>query len=140
MGVSVRPAHGGEGWIRLALMAGRDTSATAAVAFVGGFGARFFEAVSQNGFGMCGRPAIGKHLFELAILGVEPHQKFSNIRPRFNPMSFCTGQDRVQYCRPWSGIFTPQEQPVLTPDRLVAQRPFAHVVVDRQPSVRRVTP
>jgi hypothetical protein len=30
-------------------MAGRDTSATTAVTFVGGFGTRFFETVSQDG-------------------------------------------------------------------------------------------
>jgi hypothetical protein len=67
--------------------------------------------MSQYGFGMCGRPAIGKHLFELGVLSMEPHQKFSNIRPRFNTMSFRAGQDRVQHGCPRSGIFTPQEQP-----------------------------
>jgi len=83
---------------------------------------------------------FGKHLFELGILGMQLHQKFSNIRPRLNPMSFRAGQDRVQHGCPRSGIFTPQEQPVLTPDRLVTQRSFAHVVVDCQPTVCRGTP
>jgi hypothetical protein len=96
--------------------------------------------MSQNGFGMCGGPAIGEHLFELGILGMQSYPKFANIRPRFNPMSFRAGQNRVQHGCPWSGIFAPQEQPVLTPDRLVTQRSFAHVVVDCQPSVCRVTP
>jgi hypothetical protein len=51
-------------------MAGQGTASTAAVAFVGGFGTRLFEAVSQHGFGMRRSPAIGKHLFEPGIVGV----------------------------------------------------------------------
>jgi hypothetical protein len=49
---------------------------------------------------MCGGPAIGEHLFEAAIVSVSPQQEFSNVGPRFNTMSFGTGQDRGQHGRP----------------------------------------
>ncbi len=92
----------------------------AAVAFVGGFGAGLFEAVSQHGFGVLSGPAIGKHLFELGIAGVQSHQKFSNIRPRFEAMSFRAGQDRVQHRRPRSCVLAAEKEPILAPDGLMA--------------------
>ena len=83
-------------------MAGRDTSATAAVTFVGGFGTRFFETVSQDGFRMCDGPAIGKHLFELAILGVLWERGASTVRqvqqglPRRREMGYTTALKLLQ--------------------------------------------
>ena len=91
-----------------------------AVAFVGGFGAGLFEAVSQHGFGVLSGPTIRKHLFESGIAGVQSHQKFSNICPRFDPVSFRAGQDRVQDGRSRSCILAAEKEPILASDCLMA--------------------
>ena len=101
-------------------MAGEGTSATSAVAFAGCFGAGFVEAVGQHDFGMLGGPMIGKHLFESGIAAVQSHQKFSNLRPRLDAMSFRAGQDRVQHRRPRSCLLAVEKEPILAPDCLMA--------------------
>ena len=79
-------------WLSVLIREG--SAALPAGTFVGGFGARLFEAVSQYGFGVLGGPTIGKHVFQSRLVGVQPHEKLSNIRPRFEAMSFRAGQDR----------------------------------------------
>src|SRR5882672_1811524 len=54
-------------------------------------------------------------------------------------MALGAGEDREQDGRAGSGMLAAQEQPVFSPDRLVTQRPFTDVVVDRQPTILRVT-
>ena len=83
-------------------LAPASTRGCSAVAFAGYFGAGFVEAVGQHGFGVLGGPTIGKHLFESGIAGVQSHQRFSILRPRFEAMLFLAGQDRVQHRGPAS--------------------------------------
>jgi hypothetical protein len=103
-----------------------------------GPGSEFIKPVAENGFGMCCRPAIGQHFLQMWILRMQAEKKFAHIGPRFNAMALRTGQDRAEYSRPRPGIFTAQEEPVLSADGLVPQRPLAQVVVDGQAAVVRV--
>jgi hypothetical protein len=42
-------------------------------------------------------PRIGKHLFEaLGVCASYSKDKFSNVRPQFDAMTICAGQDRLQ--------------------------------------------
>ena len=69
-------------------------------------------------------PTIGKQVFESLVVGVQSHEKFSDVCPGLNAMTLCAGQDRVQDCRPWTRILAADKQPILAADRLVTQRSF----------------
>ena len=103
----------------------------ASLTFLRGFGAGFLEAVLQDRFGMLDCPTIWQHRFELAVLGVQTDEKVAHVNPWLDAMSLRTGKDRVQHCGTRATVRTAQEQPVLPSDRLMSQRAFGCVVVDR---------
>ena len=84
---------------------------------------------------MIGRPLVGQHLIETRIVVVQAQQQFTQVGPRFDPVTLGAGEDREQDGRARPGLLAAQEQPVFSPDRLVTERSFADVVVDRQPTV-----
>src|SRR4051812_16863687 len=103
------------------------------------FATRFFESVVEHGFGVLGCPLVGEHLIETWIVVVQAQQQLTQVGPRFNTMALGTGEDREQDGRAGPGVLTAQEQPVFSPDRLVTQRSFADIIVDRQPTILRIT-
>ena len=54
-------------------------------------------------------------------------------------MALGAGEDREQDGRAGPSLLTAQEQPVFSSDRLVTQRSFADIIIDRQPTILRVT-
>ena len=85
------------------------SATTSAVARDGRFGARLFQAVGQHGLGMPCRPKIGEHVLESFVICVQSHEKFTYVRPRFDAMTLCARQDRVQHCRSRAGVLTPEK-------------------------------
>jgi len=110
------------------------------VAFRGGFGARFVETVGQDRLRVLRRPTIRKHVFQPRVLRMETQQQVPDVGPRFQPMAFRTGQDRVQDRRSRSRLGASYEEPVLPADGLMTERSFRGVVVDGQATVRGIAP
>ena len=42
---------------------------------------------------MIGSPAIGQHLIEMRIIGMQTYEEFTEVGPWLNPMAFGPGQD-----------------------------------------------
>src|SRR3954469_23280788 len=84
-------------------------------------------------------PLVREHLIKTWIVVVQAEQQFTQVGPRFNTMALGAGEDREQDGRAGPGLLTAQEQPVLSPNRLVTERSFADIIVDRQPTILRVT-
>ena len=84
---------------------------------------------------MIGCPAIGQHLIETRIVVVQAQEEFTQVGPRLDPMTLGAGEDREQDGRARPGLLAAQEQPILPANRLVPERSFTDVVVDRQPTV-----
>ena len=112
---------------------------TAATTPICRFATRFFESVVEDGLGLTNCPLVGEQLIETWIVVMQAQQQFTQIGPWFDPMTLGAGEDREQDGRAGPGLPTAQEQPVFSPDRLVTECPFADVVVDRQPTILRVT-
>ena len=112
---------------------------TAATTPSGRFATGFFEPVVEHGLGMLDCPLVGEHLIETWIVVVQAEQQFTQIGPRFDAVTLGAGEDREQDGRARPGLLAAQEQPVFSPDRLVTERSFADVIVDRQPTILRVT-
>ena len=112
---------------------------TATIASSGRFAAGFFEPVGEHGFGVMGGPLVGQHLVETRIVVVQAEQQLAQVGPRLDPVTLGPGKDREQNGRPRPGLPASQEQPILAADRLMPERSFTDVVVDRQSTVRRVT-
>jgi hypothetical protein len=112
---------------------------TAATTPSGRFATGFFEPVVEHGFGVLDCPLVREHLIESWIIIVEAEQQFTQVGPRFNPVTLGASEDRKQDGRAGPGLLAAQEQPVFSSDRLVTERSFADVVVDRQPTILRVT-
>ena len=100
-----------------------------------GFGARFVEAVVEDGLGMRRGPAVRQHLLQAQIVRMQAEQKVADVSPRLDAMTLRTGQDRVQHGRPRPRRFAAQEEPILSANGLVPKGPLAHVVVDRQTTI-----
>jgi len=83
---------------------------------------------------MIGRPAIGQHLIETRIVGMQAQEEFTQVGPGLDPVTLRPGENREQDGRAWSRLLAAQEQPILPANGLVPERSFAHIVVDRQPS------
>ena len=75
---------------------------------------------------------------EPRIVRMQAEEKVPYIAPGLDPMTLRAGQDRAQHRRPRPRGLAAQEEPVLSADRLVSKRSFAHVIVDRQTTVFRV--
>ena len=48
----------------------------------------------------CG-PAIGQHLLQACVIGMEPEQKVVYVDPWLKAMTLCTRKDRVQHGGSW---------------------------------------
>ncbi len=77
-------------------------------------------------------PAVGQHLFQTLVICVEAEQKVVNVGPGLDAMTLGTCKDCVQHGCSWPRGFTSQEQSILAANGLMAKRPLADVVVDRQ--------
>ncbi len=95
--------------------------------------------MGQDGLGVLGGPTIGEQFFPLGIVSMGSQEDLAEIPPRFEAMTLCSGENRVQHGGPWSRLFTAQEQPILASDRLMPKRSLRGVVVDREAAVLRVT-
>ena len=100
----------------------RCACVTAARALCGRFAAGFFEPIGEHGFGVIGGPLVGQHLVETRIVVVQAQQQLAQVGPRFDAVTLGAGEDREQDGRPRPGLLAAQEQPVLSPDRLVTER------------------
>src|SRR5258707_2172840 len=108
---------------------------TAAITSSGRSAPNFFEPISEHGIGVLDCPLVGEHLIETWIVVVQAQQQLTQVGPRFDTMTLGAGEDREQDGRAGPGLPTAQEQPVFSPDRLVTERPFADVVVDRKSTI-----
>src|SRR3990167_9118957 len=94
--------------------------------------------MGENGFGMRRVPAVGQHLVQPPVVRMQAEEKVAHVAPWLDPMTLCTGEDRVQHRRSRTRGLAPQEEPILSANGLVPKRSLAHVVVDRQTTVFRV--
>ncbi len=101
----------------------------------GGFGSRFFEPMSKNRLGMCCGPAVGQHLLQTQVIRIEAEQKVADVDPRLDAMTLGARKDCVQHGCSWARGFIAQEEPILAANGLMAKRPLADVVVDRQATI-----
>ena len=103
---------------------------TSSIALSGCSATGLFKTMVQHRLGMHGRPLVRQHFIESRIVGVQAQQQFAQIGPRFNPMTLGAREDREQDSRSWPGLLAAEEQPVLSTDGLMTERPLADVVVD----------
>ena len=54
----------------------------------GGFGSGFFEPMSENRLGVCCGPAVGQHLLQTRVIGMEAEQKLADVAVRDGFMGF----------------------------------------------------
>ena len=101
----------------------------------GGFGSGFVQSMGEDRLGVGRGPAVGKHLFQTRVIGMEAKQELTDVAPRLDPMTLGVGEDRVQHGRPRACCLASQKEPILPADGLVAKRSLAHVIVDRQATI-----
>ena len=65
---------------------------------------------------MIGSPAIGQHLIEMRIIGMQTYEEFTEVGPWLNPMAFGPGQDGKQNGRAMPGLLVAKKQPILPAD------------------------
>jgi hypothetical protein len=80
-------------------------------------------------------PAVRQHLFQTRVICIQAEQQVPDVGPRLDAMTLGARQDRVQHGGPGARGFMAQEEPIFTADRLMAKRPLADVVVDRQATI-----
>src|SRR5574337_1128438 len=94
----------------------------------------------QDVLGVRRGPAIRQKTFQR--LGAGVHRQLQDdaveISPRLDPVPLRPSDDRVDRRGTRTRLLTPQEQPVLAADGLIAHPSLRDVVVDRQPAVLRV--
>ncbi len=56
--------------------------------------------MGEDGFGMLSGPTVWQHLFKPVVIGVHAEEEFADVSPRFQPVPFRAGQDRIQHGRP----------------------------------------
>ena len=84
-----------------------SATATALLTFSGSLVAGLFQAMDENGFWMSVGPAVGQHLIQPVVIGMHAHEKFANVGPRLQPMTFGAGENCVQHGRTRTGRFAP---------------------------------
>ena len=104
-----------------------------------GFDAGFVQPMVEDGLGMCRSPAVRQQLVQPLVIRMQAQQKIAYVAPRLDPMALRTGEDRTQHRRAWPRGLTAQEEPIFSADGLVPKGPLAHVIVDRQTTIFRVT-
>ena len=69
---------------------------------------------------------------------MQAEQQFTQVGPRFDAMALGAGEDREQDGRAGPGLPAAQKQPIFSADRLMTQRSFADIIVNRQSTILRV--
>ena len=102
--------------------------------------ARLLEPMAQHVLRVRQGPAVRQQLRQSlrARIHRQLQDHVAHIGPRLESMPLRSRDDRAQHRRSRARAGTPQEHPVLPADRLVAEPPLRHVVVDRQPAILRV--
>ena len=52
------------------------------------FGARFFQAMSEDRLGMGCGPVVGQHLFEVRVVRIQTEEKIADVGPGLDVMTF----------------------------------------------------
>ena len=84
---------------------------------------------------MGGGPAVREQLLKALVIRLDAEEKVAHVGPGFDTMTLGPCKNRIQHGGSRSRRFTAQEEPVFSAHGLVAQRPLAYVVVDRQATV-----
>ena len=71
-------------------------------------GSGFFESMCEDCLGMRRGPAVGQHLLQTQVVGMQAEKKFAYVAPQFDPITLRTGQDRAQHGCSRTGGFAAQ--------------------------------
>ena len=80
----------------------------------GRFGSGFFESMREDRLGMRCGPAVGQHLLQTQVVGMQAEKKVTDVAPRFDPMTLRTGENCAQHSRTRTGRFAALGMPSLS--------------------------